>query len=346
MADRQLAFVIDLNKCMGCQTCVVACKVDWTNDKGMDEHWWMTVSTMPGQGYPKDWAEMGGGHDAEGNVVVGRVPTLEDYGGNWEFNFDEVFLGGRSTTERPHFAPVSAPTWGPNWDEEIGAGEWPNAYFFYMPRLCNHCTWPSCVSACPYDALVKDPGNGVVTVADPRACETCTDTPCMGACPYKEIFRDNVTHHATKCHACAPRIETGVAPACVRMCPGRCIWVDYLDNESGPVHQLVERWKVALPLRPDFGNRPNVYYVPPIGPARFDGEGRADVDEPRIPTEYLRSLFGPGVDDALATLHAEMAKRRRTPKESSELVDLLIAKRWAALLGPFQEDPTHVEVAP
>ena len=59
--NRQLAMVIDLNKCMGCQTCTVACKVQSTNDKGMDHQWWMKVNTMPGRGYPKDWEEMGGG---------------------------------------------------------------------------------------------------------------------------------------------------------------------------------------------------------------------------------------------------------------------------------------------
>ncbi len=35
---RQLAIVIDLNKCMDCQTCTVACKVLWTDKKGMEHH--------------------------------------------------------------------------------------------------------------------------------------------------------------------------------------------------------------------------------------------------------------------------------------------------------------------
>ncbi len=32
--QHQAAMVFDLNKCMGCQTCSVACKVLWTRDKG------------------------------------------------------------------------------------------------------------------------------------------------------------------------------------------------------------------------------------------------------------------------------------------------------------------------
>ena len=29
-SNRQLAWVFDLNKCIGCQTCSVACRVRWT----------------------------------------------------------------------------------------------------------------------------------------------------------------------------------------------------------------------------------------------------------------------------------------------------------------------------
>ena len=32
-STRQLAWVYDLNKCIGCQTCSVACKVLWTQDE-------------------------------------------------------------------------------------------------------------------------------------------------------------------------------------------------------------------------------------------------------------------------------------------------------------------------
>jgi ethylbenzene hydroxylase subunit beta/complex iron-sulfur molybdoenzyme family reductase subunit beta len=47
--------------------------------------------------------------------------------------------------------------------------------------------------------------------------------------------------------------------------------------------------------------------------------------------EYLRSLFGPAVDEALITLHFEMEKKQEG--KESELMDLLIAREWKSLFN-------------
>ena len=41
-SKRQLAMVMDLNKCLGCHTCTVACKTLWTQGEGMDYMWFNT----------------------------------------------------------------------------------------------------------------------------------------------------------------------------------------------------------------------------------------------------------------------------------------------------------------
>ena len=46
-SDRQVAMVMDLNKCIGCQTCSMACKSLWTRKPGRDYMWWNTVNTVP-----------------------------------------------------------------------------------------------------------------------------------------------------------------------------------------------------------------------------------------------------------------------------------------------------------
>ncbi len=163
----------------------------------------------------------------------------------------------------------------------------------------------------------------------------------MEACPYKKIYFNETKKVSQKCIFCFPRIEQGVANACARQCPGRVRFVGYRDDENAPIYKLVEKWKVAIPLHPEYETEPNVFYVPPIAPPRFDEDGDIDEASPRIPEEYLVSLFGPPVLDALATLHDEMAKTRNG--EKSELMDLLIAYKWKEMFGGFDKDPATIE---
>jgi complex iron-sulfur molybdoenzyme family reductase subunit beta len=58
MSKRQLAMVMDLNKCIGCQTCTVACKTQWTNRNGREYMYWNNVETYPGAGYPKKTVDL------------------------------------------------------------------------------------------------------------------------------------------------------------------------------------------------------------------------------------------------------------------------------------------------
>ncbi len=153
-------------------------------------------------------------------------------------------------------------------------------------------------------------------------CSRCPEPLCINGCPYKEISWDPVRREAPKCDFCLLRLQNEVAPACVRQCPGRAIWIDYLDNREGVPYKLVNLWQVAMPLHPEWGTESNVHYVPPLAPPRLkevEG-GLVEVDdaEPRIPLDYLMSLFGPGVEGALTTLAAEMQKQRRG--ERSELM--------------------------
>ena len=85
-----------------------------------------------------------------------------------------------------------------------------------------------------------------------------------------------------------------------------------------------------MPLHPEYGTEPNVFYVPPILPPTYDANGEL-ADDPRIPIEYLRQLFGEGVDSALITLHFEMERKKEG--KSSDLMDLLIAKDWKAMFN-------------
>ena len=335
-AKRQLAWVFDLNKCIGCQTCSVACKVLWTQEEeGAEHEWWMTVNTAPGRGTPRDWKSMGGGYK-DGKVQLGHKPTAEEFGSGWTFNYDEVLRGGQGRST--HLQKTSgSKTWGMNWDEDEGGGQFPNAYFFYLPRLCNHCTDPPCVESCPTTALFKEEESGLVL----RNEDTCEGNErCARACPYKKIYFNEARGVSQHCIGCFPRIEQGVAPACVRQCPGRAAFVGFLDDEGGSVHKLVEKWKVALPLHPEFETKPNVYYVPPLSPAPLHEDGRFDEGGARIPPSYLEELFGAQVHGALDVVRTELEKKRRG--QDSELMDTLILYRWKDALGHLDRDPAEI----
>ncbi len=334
----QIAWVFDLNKCIGCQTCSVACKVLWTRDEGEKHQWWCSVNTQPGLGTPKGWEEMGGGVDGDsGQPRPGQLPARADFGGGFDFNYEEVFYGG--TAGAAHLEP-QAPRegrWAMNWDEDQGAGEWPNSYYFYLARLCNHCTRPVCLEACPTEALYKR-DDGLVL----RNEDICMGSRfCMEACPYKKIYFNYERRVAQHCIGCFPRIEVGVAPACVRQCPGRAVFVGWLDDKEGAVHKLVNEWQVALPLHREYGTGPNVFYVPPLSPYRLKEDMSIDYETPRIPPDYLESLFGPAVHGALDTLKGEMETVREGG--SSDLLTTLIAYKWQELLGPFAKDPVDAK---
>ncbi|MBI2877413.1 MAG: respiratory nitrate reductase subunit beta [Candidatus Tectomicrobia bacterium] len=327
-AKRQLAMVMDLNKCLGCQTCTIACKTLWTSGQGpdkvkgaegMDYMYWNNVYTMPGQGYPRGWQEAGGGFKSS-RPQKGRLPSRADYGDAWTYNYEEVFYGGKGLQE--HLKPVQGdPKWGPNWEEDMGAGEYPNSYFFYLPRICNHCTTPACVEACPRSAIYKRE-DGIVLI-DEKRCHGYRY--CIEACPYKKIYWNAVKKISQKCLFCYPRIEKKTANACARQCPGRLRFVGFLDDQNGPIYKLVKKWKVALPLYAEKETGPNVYYVPPLSPPKIAPDGRI-LDEPRIPLDYLKQLFGPQVETAMKTLNTEMEKKKQGGK--SELLDILIVYRF------------------
>src|SRR5690606_34032942 len=87
-----------------------------------------------------------------------------------------------------------------------------DTWFSYLARICNHCTYPACVAACPRQAIYKRPEDGIVLV-DQERCRGYQE--CVAACPYKKVMFNNETRVSEKCIACFPKIEQGIQPQCV-----------------------------------------------------------------------------------------------------------------------------------
>ena len=126
-------------------------------------------------------------------------------------------------------------------------GTFPQARRAFQVTRCNQCTDAPCVTACPTEAMYKRP-DGIVDF-DKEICIGCK--ACMAACPYDAIFINPEDHSAEKCNMCAHRIDAGLEPACVSVCPTGAILVGDGNDPTSKVAQLVQR----APRRSSEGRR-------------------------------------------------------------------------------------------
>jgi Fe-S-cluster-containing dehydrogenase component len=114
--------------------------------------------------------------------------------------------------------------------------------FAYTKFSCYHCADPSCVSACPVSAMLKDPVTGIVSYNKDK-CIGCRY--CVAACPFgvPRFTYDETFPVISKCQLCKHRIAEGKYSACAEVCPtGATIF--------GPVTELkkeVARRKALVP---------------------------------------------------------------------------------------------------
>ncbi|MPZ84488.1 MAG: nitrate reductase subunit beta [Actinophytocola sp.] len=176
------------------------------------------------------------------------LPTLEDYYEPATFDRDILVTAPAGLTDTPVKQPRSALTgepmslsWGANWEDSLGGAherastdpnitamdpeaaarvkfEFEKTFMFHLPRICEHCLNPACVSACPSGAMYKREEDGIVLVDQDR-CRGWR--MCVSACPYKKVYVNHATGKAEKCTFCFPRIEAGQPTICAETCVGR-----------------------------------------------------------------------------------------------------------------------------
>lgn len=142
------------------------------------------------------------------------------------------------------------------WVKYIEKGTFPNSLRAFHVMRCNHCDSAPCVEACPVTALYKR-ADGIVDFNGDRCigCKACTQ-----ACPYDALYIDPDTHTAAKCNYCAHRVDVGLEPACVWVCPVHAIVSGDMDDPNSEISVLMSRERVVA-RKPWKGTIPKLFYI-------------------------------------------------------------------------------------
>lgn len=141
------------------------------------------------------------------------------------------------------------------WLKYVEKGEYPNTRRLFSVMRCNHCDNAPCIAICPTGALFRR-DDGIVDF-DTSSCIGCKS--CMNACPYDAIYIDPEEHTAQKCNFCTHRIELGLEPACVVVCPTQAIVAGDLDDPASRISAMIARSDVHV-RAPEQGTRPKLFY--------------------------------------------------------------------------------------
>jgi len=329
-----------------------------------------------------------------------KLPLIDDYYEPFTYKYLDL-IEAPEMDDQPTARPISLITgepmdikMGPNWDDDLSGTpdyarndvnlkkltpaeqeamfQLEQMAFFYLPRICNHCLNPACVASCPSGAIYKRGEDGIVLINQ----DVCKGwRMCVTACPYKKTYYNWHTGKSEKCILCYPRIESGLAPACMHSCVGRIRYLgvmlydadkihetvaaaatdsdivqrqkdmilDPFDPDiielakkngiadstieaaqNSPTYKFVKEWDMALPLHPEFGTLPMLFYVPPMLPVmasvktvdhteqakKFDDKSKfwddkwmydtstddlfGKIEDARFPLEYMANLFTAG----------------------------------------------------
>ncbi|MEV7725488.1 nitrate reductase subunit beta [Streptomyces sp. NPDC087917] len=246
------------------------------------------------------------------------LPEIEDYYQPWTYeykNLTEAPAGDDMPTARPVSQitgePIDKVEWGPNWDDNLGGApthgpkdpivekirdqvgekirfEFEQSFMFYLPRICEHCLNPACVSSCPSGAMYKREEDGIVLVDQDR-CRGWR--MCVTGCPYKKVYFNHQTGKAEKCTFCFPRIEVGMPTVCSETCVGRMRYLGVMLYDADKVAEAA-----AVADEHDLYPAQVDCFLDPRDPAVAEAARAAGITE-----EWLEAARDSPVYDLIAT---------------------------------------------
>ena len=243
----QFAMVIDLQKCVSCGACALACKTE--NNTALRKN-----------GQTHNYADFI--HSTEGkfpNIQHKTMPVLCNH-----------------CTDAPcvEACPV----------EPKAMFKTKDGITMHNDERCIGCR--ACQQACPYslDEVVHDNEYSVIsynaegkpyqpfyhdtTEVIPGCTSSGFDTArAARAIPphrtkyddpdYDDVRRSNIVE---KCYFCRHRVKKGKLPYCVESCPAKARTFGDVSDPKSNVSKLLEKYE-HLVLKPEEGTKPNVYYI-------------------------------------------------------------------------------------
>lgn len=119
-----------------------------------------------------------------------------------------------------------------------------------------------------------------LVLRDAQKCAGCGY--CLLACPYEsnylwdgkggyfgsrlipweeKAYARHVRGTAQKCDFCVTRLDKGLEPACVEVCPTSALIFGDLDDPNSPVSLALAEARVHFRLKEELGTHPSVYYL-------------------------------------------------------------------------------------
>ena len=241
---KKLGLVIDLDTCVGCHACVVACK-GWNTASPNGAP--LSDQNAYGGAGTGTWLNRVHTFEVEPEAAHGRTNGAANGRANGTAN------DTANGTANGH-APLAS-----------SAAPGPAARIVHFPKSCLHCEEAPCVTVCPTGASFKRAEDGIVLVNE-ATCIGCG--LCAWACPYGAREKDMAEGVMKKCTLCVDRIDNETlapedrVPACVRTCPaGARHYGDLADPDSHVSRLVAERG--GIDLMPEQGTKPVNKYLPP-----------------------------------------------------------------------------------
>ena len=142
-----------------------------------------------------------------------------------------------------------------DWVVEVVDGTYPNVSIELRSERCNHCNNSPCVRCCPTGASHFEEGG--IVVVNPNNCIGCG--ACIQSCHYDARY-SHPEGYVDKCTFCIHRVKQGSDPACVSVCPTKCMYFGDLSDPNSKIVNVLKNRKYKS-LAPEAGTQPQIFYL-------------------------------------------------------------------------------------